>query len=46
MPTPKPYEKKKDFIRRCVLITIRDKSAKTNEQAVAICNSLWDKRND
>ena len=44
MPRPGKNEKKKDFIKRCVPIVIEDGTAKDSDQAVAICNSLWEKK--
>lgn len=44
MPTPKKNESKNDFIKRCIVITQRDGAAKNTKQAIAICNSLWDKK--
>ena len=44
MPTPKKNETKNDFIKRCIVITQRDGAAKNTKQAIAICNSLWDKK--
>lgn len=43
MPTPKKNEKKKDFIARCIPIVLEEGTAKDQDQAVAICNSIWDK---
>jgi hypothetical protein len=40
MPNPKPYEKKDDYISRCVGVLINE--GKPTDQAVAICNSMWD----
>lgn len=42
MPKPGKGEKKKDFIDRCIPIVIDDGTAKDGDQAVAICNSIWD----
>jgi len=44
MPRPGKNETKKDFIKRCVPIVIEDGTAKDSDQAVAICNSLWEKK--
>ena len=41
MPKPKKNENRKDFISRCIPITIKDGSAKNTAQANAICNHLW-----
>jgi len=45
MPTPKKGESKDEFISRCVKYVIDDGTASSVKQAVAICYSLWDKRN-
>ena len=42
IPTPNKGENKQDFISRCIPIVLEDKTAKDQDQAVAICNSLWD----
>lgn len=42
IPNPKPNEEKKEFIDRCIPIVIEDGTAETPEQAVAICNSMWE----
>jgi len=41
MPTPKEGETQEDFVSRCIPIVIEDETADDQEQAVAICNSLW-----
>jgi hypothetical protein len=41
MPTPKPDETRKDFVSRCIPVVIEDGTAKDNDQAVAVCNSLY-----
>lgn len=43
MPTPTTYEKKGDFIKRCIPIVIKDGTAADNKQAVAVCESIWKK---
>lgn len=43
MPTPKENEKKEDFIKRCVPMVMNEGTAKDNDQAVAICTSMYDK---
>ena len=43
MPIPRKNENKKDFIKRCIIITRRDKAAQSTQQAVAICNDIWNK---
>lgn len=44
MPTPKPEEKEKDYIKRCIPIVMKEGTAKDNRQAFAICKSMWDHR--
>lgn len=42
MPTPTTGESHDDFISRCIPIVIDDGTASDEEQAVAVCESLWD----
>lgn len=42
MPKPRPDEEHDDFIERCISIVIDDGTAGSPEQAVAVCNSIWD----
>jgi len=42
MPTPQKNETKEDFIQRCIPIVIDEKTAENNEQAFAICNSMYE----
>ncbi len=42
MPNPKPGEKEKDFINRCVADLIENEGRKP-DQAAAICHGIWDK---
>lgn len=42
MPKPRPYEKKDEYISRCIPIVIAE--GKSKEQAAAICNSYWDEK--
>lgn len=44
MPNPKDYNNKDDFIKACIPIVLKEGTAKDNDQAVAICNSMWDKK--
>ncbi len=44
MPTPRPKEKEKDFIDRCIPQLIETEGRKPDE-ASAICHSIWDKHN-
>ena len=43
VPKPKPSEKKKDFMLRCIPILIQE--GKKTEQAIAQCSSLFENRN-
>jgi hypothetical protein len=40
MPKPNPNETKDDYIGRCVGVLINE--GKQQDQAIAICNSLWE----
>ena len=42
MPTPEKDEEKDDFVERCIPIVIDDGTAKDPDQAVAVCNSIWE----
>lgn len=42
MPEPRQGESRGDFVTRCIPIVINDGTATSAEQAVAICNSIWD----
>lgn len=44
MPTPRDDETQDDFIARCVPIVLEDGTAENNEQAVAVCYSMWENR--
>ena len=46
MPKPKKGEKKREYIARCIPVVLREGTAKSREQAVAICNSLWEKHRE
>jgi len=41
MPEPKEGESQKDFVKRCIPIVMDDGTADDNDQAVAICYSMW-----
>ncbi len=47
MPLPKPNagENRSDFISRCMSNSNVQQDSSSNDQALAICNSLWDRRN-
>ena len=40
MPTPLPYERQEDYVRRCTEELITEEG-KSKQQAVAICYSYW-----
>lgn len=42
MPTPHENESRDDFISRCIPIVLEDETAQDHDQAVAICNSMWE----
>jgi len=44
VPTPRNGESRNDFISRCVPIVVGDGTAGTSQQAVAVCNSIWEQR--
>ena len=46
MPEPRKGESHDDWMARCVPETLKDGGAKSQEQAVAICESKWERRND
>jgi phage head maturation protease len=41
MPTPHEGESREDFVSRCIPIVLDDETAQDQDQAVAICNSMW-----
>jgi len=43
MPTPRPNEKEKDFINRCIPYVIKEGTTKDTSQAAAVCHSIWRK---
>lgn len=42
MPTPNAGESRDDFVSRCIPIVMDDGTADSNDQAVAVCNSMWE----
>jgi len=42
MPEPREGETRDDFISRCIPVVLDDGTAEDNEQAVAVCNSMWE----
>jgi HK97 family phage major capsid protein len=42
MPEPKEGESRKEFVQRCIPIVMDDGTAEDSDQAVAICNSMWE----
>ena len=43
MPTPKRNEKQDEFVSRCIPIVLNDGTAQDQDQAVAVCHSMWEK---
>lgn len=41
MPTPNKGEARKDFVRRCIPVVIRDGTAKDGAQGAAVCQSIY-----
>lgn len=41
MPTPRKNEKRSDFVQRCIPIVLDEGTAEDNEQAAAVCYSMW-----
>jgi hypothetical protein len=41
MPTPGENETREDFISRCIPIVLEEGTAENQDQAVAVCNSMW-----
>ncbi len=44
MPNPQPGESQQQFVDRCVPIVLADGTAEDSDQAVAVCNQMWDGR--
>lgn len=42
MPEPSEGESKEDFVKRCIPVVLDDGSAENNDQAVAMCYSMWE----
>lgn len=42
MSAPQPNEKRKDFMKRCMSVVIKE--GKDAGQAYAICNNMWERR--
>jgi len=41
MPTPRQDETRQEFVSRCIPVVLEDGTAESQDQAVAICNSMW-----
>lgn len=41
MPNPRKGERRSKFVSRCIPIVLDEGTAKSNEQAVAVCQSIW-----
>jgi hypothetical protein len=46
MPTPKKGESKKDYVSRCIPIVLEEGTAKDQQQAAAICYSMYDQHKE
>lgn len=46
MPTPEAGESQDEFISRCIPIVLEEGTAKDQEQAAAICFSMWKERKE
>jgi len=44
MPTVKPGDSREDFVSRCIPIVLEDGTAESQDQAVAVCSSMWRER--
>jgi len=44
MPNPKDYKNKDEFLKACIPMVLEEGTAKDNDQAVAVCNAMWDKK--
>jgi len=42
MPQPSKGESKDDFVKRCIPVVLKDKTAKSSGQAYAICVSMFE----
>lgn len=41
MPTPRKDETQKDFVSRCIPYVLKEGTAESRDQVVAICFSMW-----
>lgn len=41
-PAPKPNEPREEFVSRCISIVLDENPGMETDQAVAICNSIWE----
>lgn len=46
MPNAKDYDDKDEFLKICIPQVLEEGTAKDQDQAVAICNSMWDEREE
>ena len=44
MPDPKKYKDKDSFMKACIPMVLDEGTAKDNDQAVAVCSSMWTDR--
>jgi HK97 family phage major capsid protein/HK97 family phage prohead protease len=45
MPTPGANETQDDFMSRCIPMVMGDGGASSHDQAIAMCNSMWEDKN-
>lgn len=43
MPSVKPGESEKDYVSRCIPVVLREGTAKDQQQAAAICYSMYER---
>ncbi len=43
MPEVKPGESRDDYVGRCIPVVLKEGTAEDQDQAAAICNSMWEK---
>ena len=44
LPTPKPAENKKEFVRRCMMDNAMITEFPETDQRFAVCNTQWDEK--
>lgn len=46
MPTPRDDETRDEFVERCIPVVLEDGTAEDRDQAVAVCNSMWEEEHE